>query len=123
MSIHLIWANVTNTAMHMCLRYGHPLRRLLHSHFWRSATTSLDATDTLLPEGGIVHRANGLTYDGCGGSHTDAEKRQRRSHGGAAVAPPECAHTHGRTHWSGRAAPRERKSCASRISRANQKAC
>jgi len=62
--MHYLWGNVPNVAIRKFLSQSHPIRRLLHPHFFRSALAALDSTDTVLPPGGLMHRWSGFSYDG-----------------------------------------------------------
>jgi len=61
---HLTWSNYPNYAMRTALSPEHPIRRLLHVHFWRSAMVCSKSLQSLIPEGGLLHRGTGFTKDG-----------------------------------------------------------
>jgi hypothetical protein len=62
--VHYIWGNVPNVAMCLHMAGDHPIRRLLHVHYFRSANTMLNSEQTLIPEQGLVHRCTAFTYEG-----------------------------------------------------------
>lgn len=61
---HYMWASIPNVAMTKFVKPDHPIRRLMHVHFFRSANTCLNSLDTLIPERGLVHRATAFEYAG-----------------------------------------------------------
>lgn len=75
MEVHYIWANYPNQAMLMNLSVDHPLRRLLHVHYYRSAHTITKSITTLLPNKGLVHRSTSLTHQGLQDQLADVLKK------------------------------------------------
>lgn len=59
---HYMWGSIPNVAMHKCLDTNHPVRRLLHPHYFRTSNTCLNSLDTLIPARGLVHRATAFEY-------------------------------------------------------------
>lgn len=58
---------ISNALLHAArtqLRFDHPLRAFLRPFLFRTATINHGALQTLVPRGGLVHRASGLTWDG-----------------------------------------------------------
>lgn len=61
---HLTWSNYPNYAMRKALGPDHPIRRLLHVHFWRSAMVCSKSLQSLIPEKGLLHRGTGFEIEG-----------------------------------------------------------
>lgn len=64
MTGHLQWGNFPNYAQRKFLSPNHPIRRLMHSHYWRSAMVARKSLLSLVPEDGLLHRGASFTLKG-----------------------------------------------------------
>lgn len=60
--VHWIIGNYVTKASRSLLGVDHPIRRLLKPFTWRTITINYNATYSLCPELGFVHRGSALTY-------------------------------------------------------------
>jgi hypothetical protein len=63
MGVHFGWATIPNQALRTHLPSDHPIRRLLHIHYYRSALTVINSLSSLLPKNGLLHRSTALTIE------------------------------------------------------------
>lgn len=61
--VHWLIGNYVTYSARSFLSTDHPLRRLLKPFTWRTITINYNATYSLCPERGFVHRATALKYD------------------------------------------------------------
>ena len=62
--IHFIASNSLATSTAENLNASHPIRRMLRPHTYSAISVNLGAINTLLPEGGVLHRSVALTWQG-----------------------------------------------------------
>jgi len=72
MNGHLQWSNYPNFALRTALSPGHPIRQLLHVHFWRSAYVAYKSLVSLIPEKGLLHRGTSFDITGLHQLYRDA---------------------------------------------------
>lgn len=70
--VHWLVGNYVVTAARTRLGVDHYLRKLLKPFTWRTVTINANASDSLLPQRGFVHRAAGLTYESLTRSFRDS---------------------------------------------------
>ncbi len=61
--VHWLIGNYVTNASRSFMGLDHPIRRLLKPFTWRTVTINYNATFSLCPERGFVHRTSALTYE------------------------------------------------------------
>ncbi|GDX83413.1 hypothetical protein LBMAG42_52240 [Deltaproteobacteria bacterium] len=62
-AVHWLIGNYVTKASRSYMTCDHPIRRLLKPFTWRTVTINYNATFSLCPERGFVHRGSALTYE------------------------------------------------------------